>query len=126
VVTLDPFAGAPGYSVAQLHPDHRALGSAVVEACYFRAPAPLYYPEHGERGLAPHRPGEVLLIMSDHADHAVDITATFPRKLDAVRAHTSQFARRPDVEGWLRGLGERAGQPFGLPLAESFKRLTPA
>jgi LmbE family N-acetylglucosaminyl deacetylase len=123
VVTIDPFAGAPGYSVAQLHPDHRTVGSVVVEACYFRARAPLYYPVHGAEGLEPHRVGEVLLIMSDHADHAVDISATFERKLSAVRAHASQFGRRPDLEAWLRRLAERAGEPFGLPLAETFKRL---
>lgn len=124
VITIDPFAGAPGYSVAQLHPDHRAVGAAVVEACFFRAPAPLYYPEHARDGLAPHRPGDVLLIMSDHADHAIDVAAAFDRKLAAVRAHASQFGHR-DVDAWLRGLAGRAGAPFGLPLAESFKRLTP-
>jgi LmbE family N-acetylglucosaminyl deacetylase len=125
VLTLDPFAGAPGYSVAQLHPDHRAVGAAVVEACYFRAPVRLYYPAHAEAGLAPHRPEELLLIMSDHADHAIDISATFERKVRAVREHASQFGHRQDLDEWLRGLGERAGRPFGLPLAESFKRLAP-
>jgi LmbE family N-acetylglucosaminyl deacetylase len=70
VVTHDPYAGAPGYRVPQLHPDHRAVGSAVVDACYFRAPGPLYYPDHGRVGLRPHRVREVFLIMSDHADHA--------------------------------------------------------
>jgi LmbE family N-acetylglucosaminyl deacetylase len=61
--------------------------------------------------------------MSDHVDHAIDITETFERKVRAVRAHTSQFGKHPDVEGFLRGLAARAGQPFGLPLAEGFKRL---
>src|SRR5205085_8699495 len=99
--------GAPGYSVAQLHPDHRAVGSAVVEACYFRAPAPLYYPGHAAEGLGPYRVSEILLIMSDHADHALDIAGTFERKVAAMRAHHSQFGRRADLEEWLRRLGER-------------------
>ncbi len=124
VVTHDPYAGAPGYRVPQLHPDHRAVGAAVVDACYFRAPGPLYYPAHSTEGLAPHRVREILLMMSDHTDHAVDIGSTFARKVQAVRAHTSQFGKHSDLEGFLRGLATRAGASAGLPLAESFKRLT--
>jgi LmbE family N-acetylglucosaminyl deacetylase len=124
IVTHDPYAGAPGYRVPQLHPDHRAIGAAVGDACYFRAPGPLYYPEHGRAGLSPHRVREVLLIMSDHADHGLDISGTFERKLLAVGAHASQFSRHPDLQGFLRGLAARAGHPFGLELAEAFKRLT--
>ena len=125
IVTHDPFAGAPSYGVPQLHPDHRAVGSAVVHACYFRAPGPLYYPAQVAAGLAPHRVREILLIMGEHRDHAVDITSTFARKVQAVRAHASQFGKHPDVEGFLRGLGVRAGAQFSLPLAETFKRLLP-
>ncbi len=126
IVTHDPYAGAPGYRVPQLHPDHRAVGAAVVDACYFRAPGPLYHPEHGLEGLAPHRVRELLLIMSDHADHVVDIASTFERKVRAVRAHASQFGKHPDLEGFLRGLAGRAGGASGVPLAEAFKRLTPS
>jgi LmbE family N-acetylglucosaminyl deacetylase len=125
VVTHDPFAGAPSYGVPQLHPDHRAVGAAAVDACYFRAPGPLFHPEHAAQGLAPHRVRELLLIMGEHPDHAIDIAATFDRKVRAVRAHASQFDRHPDVEGFLRGLAARAGSAFALPLAERFKRLTP-
>ncbi len=41
----------------------------------------------------------------------------------AVRAHATQFGRHPDLEGFLRRLGARAGEAVGLPLAEGFKRL---
>ena len=123
VVTHDPYGGAPGYREPQLHPDHRAVGLAVVEACYFRAPGPLFYPAHGAAGLGAHRVREILLIMSDHVDHVVDISATFERKVRAVRAHVSQFGKHPDVEGFLRRLAGRAGSAGQLPLAEGFKRL---
>jgi LmbE family N-acetylglucosaminyl deacetylase len=125
VVTHDPYAGAPSYGVPQLHPDHRAVGAAVVDACYFRAPGPLYYPAHVAAGLAPHRVHELLLIMGEHRDYAVDITSTFARKVQAVRAHASQFGKHPDVEGFLRGLGQCAGAASGVSLAQAFKRLTP-
>ena len=123
IVTHDPFGGAPGYRVPQLHPDHRAVGEAVVEACYFRAPGPLFYPEHRAAALRPHRTREILLIMSDHIDHVVDIARTFDRKVQAVRAHASQFGQHPDLEGFLRGLAARAGAGRSVPLAEGFKRL---
>jgi LmbE family N-acetylglucosaminyl deacetylase len=126
VVTHDPYGGAPGYREPQLHPDHRAAGLAVVDACYFRAPGPLFDPEHRAAGLEPHRVREILLIMSDHIDHVVDIDTTFERKVRAVRAHASQFGRHPDVEGFLRQMGARAGHPWGLRVAEGFKRLTPS
>jgi LmbE family N-acetylglucosaminyl deacetylase len=124
VVTHDPYGGAPTYWEPQLHPDHRAVGLAVVEACYFRAPGPLYYSDHRAAGLAPHRVREMLLIMSDHVDHVVDIAATFERKVRAVREHASQFAKHPDLEGFLRQLAERHGRGHHIALAEGFKRLT--
>jgi len=123
VVTHDPYGGAPAYWEPQLHPDHRAVGLAVVEACYFRAPGPLFYPAHGAAGLRPHRVREILLIMSDHVDHVVDIAATFERKVRAVREHASQFGKHPDLEGFLHRLAERHASTHHIALAEGFKRL---
>jgi len=126
VVTHDPYTGAPSYRQFQLHPDHRAVGLAVIDAVYFRAPGPLHYPAHAAAGLAPHGVNEILLMMGDHLDHGVDITATFERKVGAVRAHASQFGKHPDLEGFLRRWAERVGATFGVPLAEGFKRLARA
>jgi len=123
VLTHDPYTGAPGYRQFQLHPDHRAVGLAVIDAVYFRAPSPLHYPAHAAAGLAPHSVGEMLLMMGDHADHVIDITATFGRKVRAVRAHASQFGKHPDLEGFLRRWAERVGEAFRVPLGEGFKRL---
>lgn len=125
VLTHDPYAGPPRYVTYQLHPDHRAVGAAVVDVVYFRAPGPLYYPEQLAAGLAPHRVGEVLLIMGDDLDHFVDIGATFVRKVEAVRAHASQWGKRPDLDGFLRSRAQRLGEPHGIGLAEGFKRLVP-
>jgi LmbE family N-acetylglucosaminyl deacetylase len=126
VVTHDPFAGPPRYVTYQLHPDHRAVGSAVIDVVYFRATGPLYYPEHLAAGLAPHRVAEVLLIMGDTLDYFVDIAGTFTRKVDAVRAHASQWGKHPDLESFLRLRAQRLGEPHGLQLAEGFKRLLPS
>jgi LmbE family N-acetylglucosaminyl deacetylase len=63
--------------------------------------------------------------MGDHHDEVVDISDTFERKIQAVRAHASQWGRHPDLEGFLRRRAERVGQPHGIPLGEAFKRLVP-
>lgn len=123
VLTHDPYAGPRRYATYQLHPDHRVLGFLVIDAVYFRAPGPLYYPAHSAGGLAPHRAAELLLIMGDDLDHFVDVSATFTRKVDAVRAHASQWGRHPDLDGMLRGRAEGLGRPGGFALAEGFKRL---
>jgi LmbE family N-acetylglucosaminyl deacetylase len=123
VVTHDPYGGAPAYWEPQLHPDHRAVGLAVVEACYFRAPGPLFYPAHRSAGLAVHRVREIFLIMSDHVDHVVDIAATFERKVRAVREHATQFGRHPDLAGFLHRLAERHANARHTTLSEGFKRL---
>jgi LmbE family N-acetylglucosaminyl deacetylase len=124
VVTHDPFAGAPGYRQFQLHPDHRAVGAAAVDALVNRAPGPLFYPAHAAQGIAPHRVSELLLIMGDHLDHFVDIAPTFERKVRAVLAHASQFGDHRDFPTFLRGWAGRVGGSCGLGLAEGFKRLT--
>lgn len=126
VLTHDPYAGPPRYATFQLHPDHRAVGFAAIDAVYFRAPGPLYYPDHARAGLAPHRVAELWLMMGYHHDHFVDITKTFARKVDAVRVHASQWGRHPDLEGFLRDRAQRLGEPHGLALAEGFKRLLPS
>jgi LmbE family N-acetylglucosaminyl deacetylase len=125
VVTHDPFAGAPGYRQFQLHPDHRAVGAAAVDALINRAPGPLFYPTHAAEGIAPYRAGELLLIMGDHLDHHVDVAPTFERKVRAVMEHASQFGRHRDFPAFLRAWAERVGATCRLSLAEGFKRLAP-
>ncbi|MBC8446700.1 MAG: PIG-L family deacetylase [Chloroflexi bacterium] len=125
VMTHDPYAGPSRYLTYQLHPDHRALGFAVIDAVYFRATGPLFYPEQIAAGLSPHRVSELYLFMGDHVDVYVDISQTFEQKLAAIRAHVSQWGSHPDLEGFFRRRAEGLGTAQGLPLAEAFKRLIP-
>lgn len=125
VLTHDPYAGVPRYLTYQLHPDHRALGFAVIDAVYFRAPGHLFYPEQVAAGLQPHRVGELYLFMGDQVDDYIDISATFERKLAAIRAHASQWEHHPDLEDFFRRRAESVGAAQNLPLAEAFKRLIP-
>jgi LmbE family N-acetylglucosaminyl deacetylase len=56
----------------------------------------------------------------------VDVTASFPRKIAALRAHQSQTGQMENLEEFLRGWLTRAAAQGGLPegrLAEAFQVL---
>ena len=107
------------------HPDHRAVGSATLDAVYPDARNPFAFPELlAEEGLAPWTVREVWLAASPAAGHFVDVTATFPRKIAALRAHESQTGHMEGLEDFLRGWLTRAAAQGGLPegsLAEAFQ-----
>jgi LmbE family N-acetylglucosaminyl deacetylase len=106
------------------HPDHLAAGEATMAAVYPDARNPFAHPSLlADEHLEPWTVREVWLMGSPSADHAVDVTDTFPAKLEALRAHVSQTAHMTDLEGMLRGWltlnADAAGLPAGR-LAESF------
>lgn len=106
------------------HSDHRALGYAVLDTVYFRAPGHLFYPEQIGAGLQPHRVAEMYLFMGDHVDYYVDIGATLARKVAAIRSHASRWGKHPDLEGFFRRRAESIGAELDISLAAAFKRLT--
>jgi LmbE family N-acetylglucosaminyl deacetylase len=107
------------------HPDHMAAGEATVRAVYPAARNPFAFPELlGEEGLDAWTVPELWLMAHPSADHPVDITETFPRKLAALRAHVSQTSQHEDLEGMLRSWSGVTATRFGLPeghLAEAFR-----
>jgi LmbE family N-acetylglucosaminyl deacetylase len=129
VLTHDP------WKRYMLHSDHRVTGFAAVDAVV-AARDHLFFPEQLTGGVEKHRPGALLLWAADEPDHFEDIAATFDRKLTALLRHSSQtqttmgdaltsdVARRA-FEDRIREWAAQQGEPAGLPLAESFKRLTP-
>jgi LmbE family N-acetylglucosaminyl deacetylase len=112
------------------HPDHRAVGSAALDAVYPDARNPFAFPEllTGE-GLAAWTVREVWIAGGPAPSHYVDVTETFPRKIAALRAHESQTGHLDDLEERLRTrLGEvavHAGLGAGR-LAEAFQVLNTA
>lgn len=111
------------------HPDHRAVGSAALDAVYPDARNPYAFPElRSTEGLAAWTVREVWISASPAPDHFVDITGTFSRKMAALRAHESQVGQRDNLEEFLRArlasTAEQAGLPAGH-LAESFQVLNP-
>ncbi len=114
-------------SVYTSHPDHLAAGEATMCAVYPDARNPFAHPELLEsEGLEPHTVDELWVTGGPEPDLAVDITATFDRKLAALRCHTSQVGDVEDLEGMLRRWGADNAARAGLPpgsLAELYRTL---
>jgi LmbE family N-acetylglucosaminyl deacetylase len=115
IITHDPFRP---YA---LHPDHRAVGLATTDAVYPTARDPLYFPEHLREGLEPHKTAEIWFFGAEHPDKLVDITATFDRKIDALRAHQTQVGDAENLESRMRERAEELADGHSFDLAEAFK-----
>ncbi len=86
------------------HPDHLAAGEAALCAVYPDARNPFAHPELlADEGLEAHTVAELWMSGGELADHFVDITETYDRKLAALRAHVSQTAHMADLDDMLRG-----------------------
>jgi LmbE family N-acetylglucosaminyl deacetylase len=108
------------------HPDHLAAGEAAIRAVYPAARNPFAWPELvADEGLDPWTVHEVWLMGHHTPDHAVDITDTFERKLEALRAHSSQTGHLGDaLEQRLRQWGTMTAAAAGMAegrLAEAFR-----
>ena len=109
------------------HPDHRAAGEAALCAVYPDARNPFTHLELAAEGLDAWTVGDTwVMVAGQGADHWVDVTDTFDRKLAALRRHVSQTEHMDDLEGVLRGWLQRNARAAGLPegrLAEGFRRV---
>ncbi|HET7036334.1 MAG TPA: PIG-L deacetylase family protein [Thermomicrobiaceae bacterium] len=115
LITHDPFRP---YS---LHPDHRAVGITAVDSVYPTARDPLYFPEHLQSGLEPHKVAELWLFGSEYPDTYIDISDTFEDKINALKAHKSQVGEAETLADRLRDRAAEVGKAQGIPLAEAFK-----
>ena len=107
------------------HPDHLAAGEAAIQAIYPDSGNPFAFEDllHDEK-LEPWEINEAWVMMSDGHDHHVDITDTFDKKMDALRAHVSQTAHAENLEERIREWGTKNGEAAGLTdgrMAETFR-----
>lgn len=84
------------------HPDHRATGTAALDAVYPTARDHLNFPEHEAQGLQTHKVREVLLWNSNQPNFDVDISAQVDLKIHALSAHVTQFGRQEDFAEFSR------------------------
>ncbi|MCC7366447.1 MAG: PIG-L family deacetylase [Dehalococcoidia bacterium] len=101
------------------HPDHRATGTAALDAVYPTARDHLNFPEHLEQGIEPHKTREVLLWSGNNPNYDIDITADVELKIEALLAHRTQFG---DREEFIQFAKERWRSEDGRYL-ERFKRV---
>jgi LmbE family N-acetylglucosaminyl deacetylase len=110
------------------HPDHRAVGSAALDAVYPDSRNPFAFPELiSEENLEPWTVREVWISGGPAPTHYVDITDTFGRKVAALRSHASQISDPARLEEMLRTRLAQSAVQAGLAegrLAESFQVLS--
>ncbi|MBX6770150.1 MAG: PIG-L family deacetylase [Chloroflexi bacterium] len=105
------------------HPDHRAVGTATLDAIYPTARDRLNFPDHERNGLLPHKVKEVYLWGSSSPTEWIDISSSIDRKIAALRCHASQVGNGEQLEERVRQRAKQAGEPRGIPYAETFFRI---
>ena len=124
VLTHDP---TNVYSETNInHPDHRAVGTATLDAIFPTARDRLQFPEHEEAGLLAHKVKEIYLWGSPSPNVWIDITSSFDRKIESLYHHKTQIGDPSGLAERLRERAKAVGDPKGLPLAESFFKITMA
>lgn len=129
VLTFDPWRRY------MLHPDHRAIGWAVIDGVV-AARDHLFFPHQLTDGIEKHRPEAILLFAPDEADYWVDVSESFPTKIEALLCHSTQTQTtmgdaktspdaRAEFEARIRTWSETMGESQGMELAEAFKLLRP-
>jgi LmbE family N-acetylglucosaminyl deacetylase len=113
--------------VGTSHPDHRAVGSAALDAVYPDSRNMFAFPELlSEEKLEPWTVSEVWISGGPTPTNYVDITETFARKIAALRCHASQISNPDGLEQrlrmWLGQLASQGGLPEGS-VAEAFQVL---
>ncbi len=123
IVSFDPSRRWFGRSYVN-HPDHRAVGEAVLAVVACDAPTRPQFPELLEESLEPFEvPALWLATGDDGGDTLVDIGDTFDLKVKALRAHPSQLENmgEDDIESRLRAWAARTAEDGDIELAEAFR-----
>ena len=122
VVTHDP---TNVYSETNInHPDHRAVGTAVLDSIYPTARDRLNFPDHERDGLAAHKVKEVYLWGAAKPNVWIDVSDSLDRKFEALSCHLSQVGKADQLAERLRERAKALGEPQGIPHAEAFFKIT--
>jgi LmbE family N-acetylglucosaminyl deacetylase len=121
VLTHDPTSVYTQQSIN--HPDHRAVGTATLNAVFPTARDRLNFPEHEQAGLAAFKVKEVYLWGSPNPNTWVDVSSSLDRKIEALRCHVSQVGKAEELPQRIRERARHTGEPQGLPAAEAFFRI---
>ncbi|MBP1717724.1 MAG: GlcNAc-PI de-N-acetylase family [Deltaproteobacteria bacterium] len=105
------------------HADHRVVGETAFDAVYPAAGNRNFFPGHLAEGLDPHAVSEIYFFASASPDTWIDVEATLPLKIRALRCHRSQIKNPKMMEEMVRTWFRVWGREKGLAYAERFRRL---
>lgn len=123
IVAPDPSMLWAGRSYIN-HPDHRAIGEAVLAVVACDAPTRPQFPELLDEGFEPYKvPALWLSTEGSDSDLRVDIGDTLDIKIKALRAHASQIENMGafDVEARMREWGSAIARDDPFDLGEAFR-----
>ena len=123
VVCLDPTLFFVSSNTYINHPDHRAAGTAAVDAVFPAAGQPHVFEELAQEGLTAHKVRKLYIDSWGNGDTFVNITDTIDLKLAALRKHVSQMGEW-DPEPMLREWSGDAAKGKEMQYAESFRVIT--
>jgi LmbE family N-acetylglucosaminyl deacetylase len=105
-----------------LHPDHRAVGFAVIEAIV-SARDHLFMPGLGQIGINVWRPEALFLWTAEQPDHVEDVSDFVDQKLAALKEHHTQLDENAGWEDRVRQRMAELGKQHGFGAAEAFKKI---
>jgi LmbE family N-acetylglucosaminyl deacetylase len=105
------------------HPDHRAAGTAALDAVFPAAGQPHLFEELEEEGLTAHKTRKVFVTGWSQTDLFVNIAETIDIKIAALHAHVSQM-RDWDPEPMVRQWAKERAAGKEMPYAETFRVIT--
>jgi LmbE family N-acetylglucosaminyl deacetylase len=124
VVTCDPtvyWYGTTGIN----HPDHRAIGTATLDAVFPTARDRLNFIElERDEGLAPHKTGQVYISGTQSPTTKVNVTAYLEAKINALREHKSQIADMDAMAERLRSNRDPEAPDDVVQYVEQFRVIT--
>ncbi len=103
------------------HTDHRAAGTATIDAVFPAARNSMTFPELKKEGHEPHRVSQMYLINMKDPNFAVDITKFIDLKIKALSMHKSQgIGSNPE---FMRGMSANLGKKWNYKHAETFFKI---
>jgi LmbE family N-acetylglucosaminyl deacetylase len=105
-----------------LHPDHRAVGFAVIEGMV-SARDHLFMPGLGQIGISIWRPEALFLWSAELPDHVEDVSGFVDQKIAALVEHHTQLDENQEWQARVRQRMAELGQEHGFGAAEAFKKI---
>jgi LmbE family N-acetylglucosaminyl deacetylase len=123
IITFDPSLLWAGRQYIN-HPDHRAVGEAVLAVVACDSPTRPQFPELLDQGFEPFEVPRLWLATEPAgADTKIDIGDTLDLKVKALRAHRSQLENMGelDIDGRMREWASKMAGDGGAEFAEGFR-----